>query len=179
MKRDDGDVDLVCRAEQPDPLVGAQVNQRVSAEPHHAGPQLQASALSVTEPLQLRHKALLVHQEAGLPHPVSQGRDLKSLTAPISVTAFQPMTSRQEQLNTTLRVHLSMSTTDSAETPSRQGSLCSPASVSYPLLTITAHTSAPALCSSAPLAPFSLSLRFPPRESRGNLVEESMGVVVT
>ncbi|TNN72498.1 hypothetical protein EYF80_017274 [Liparis tanakae] len=89
------------------------------------------------------------------------------------------MTSRQEQLNTTLRVHLSMSTTDSADTPSRQGSRSSPDSPSSPPLTITAQTSAPAPCSSAPLAPFSLSLRLPPRESRGNLVEESIGVVVT
>lgn len=79
---DDGDVDLVGGAEQPGPLVEAQVNQRVPAEPHHASPQLQASALSVAKPLQLRHKALLVHQEAGLPHSVAQGCDLQRLAAP-------------------------------------------------------------------------------------------------
>lgn len=76
IRRDDSDVDLVRSAEQPGPLLRAQVNKRVSAQPHYTSPQLQASTLGVTEPLQLRHKALLVHEEAGLPDSISQGGDL-------------------------------------------------------------------------------------------------------
>lgn len=74
-------MDLVRGAEKPGPLLGAQMNQGVSAEPDHASPELQAAALCVAEPLQLRHKALLIHQEAGLPHSVPQGDDLQRLTA--------------------------------------------------------------------------------------------------
>lgn len=72
-------MDLVCSAEQLGPLLETQMDQRVSAEPHHPRPQLQPAALRVAEPLQVCHEALLVHQEAGLAHSVAQGGDLESL----------------------------------------------------------------------------------------------------
>lgn len=78
---DDGDVDLVCSTEQFGPLFRAQMDQRVSTQPHHPCPQLQPATLRVTEPLQIRHKALLVHQEAGLADSVAQGSDLESLAS--------------------------------------------------------------------------------------------------
>lgn len=74
-------MDLVRRAQQAAPLLGAQVHQRVSAQTHYAGPQLQAAALSVAEALQLCNEALLVHQEARLAHTVAQWGDLKGLAA--------------------------------------------------------------------------------------------------
>lgn len=79
---DYGDVDFVCRAEQPGPLLWAQVNQGVSAEPYNASPKLQTSALSITEPLQLGNEAFLVHKEAWLSNTITQGGDLESLAAP-------------------------------------------------------------------------------------------------
>lgn len=74
-------MDLVCSTEQFGPLFRAQMDQRVSTQPHHPCPQLQPAALRVTEPLQIRHKALLVHQEAGLADSVAQGSDLESLAS--------------------------------------------------------------------------------------------------
>lgn len=74
-------MDLVRSAEQFSPLLGAQVDQRVSTQPHHPRPQLEPTALRVAEPLQIRHKALLVHQEAGLADTVPKGSDLESLAS--------------------------------------------------------------------------------------------------
>ena len=78
----DGDVDLVGGAQQAAALLRAQVDQRQAAQAHHAGRQLQAAALRVAEGLQLRHEALLRHQEARLAHAVAQGRHFTSLAAP-------------------------------------------------------------------------------------------------